>query len=272
MADNTRSPRHPVLRYAVIWWNLFRYSLAREMEFKTNFIGRGIIEVIWIFTQILFFSTMLKYMTNFGNLAGNEVWFFVGTMFFVDGLFMLFLHDNQKNFGQMIRGGLLDFHLLRPISPLFLANFKNVNAVSVLNLSIAAGVVIWSAIQLHLAAWQILLWSAYVVVGFVLICCLGVLTCSIAFWTTQTSNLLWFFFELYRLSFRPETIYGPWLRRVLLTVFPAALFMSLPVQLALGKRDGWIWYAYPFGIAAVAVLLTHWVWKRGIRNYEGAMS
>ena len=269
MADNRA--HNSWTRYPIIWWSLFKYSLAREMEFKTNFLGRGLIEVIWLVTQVIFFSTALKYMDHFGNLEREEVWLFVGTLFFVDGLFMMFFHDNQKNFGQMIRGGLLDFHLLRPISPLFLANFKSVNAVSVLNLLIAGGVVGWASINLHLSILQMLIWTVYAATGLILIGCLGILTCSIAFWTTQTSNLMWMFFELYRLGFRPETLYDRWLQRFLLTIFPAAFFMSIPVQLTLGKRNG-IWYAYPFVVVMLAVAITTYIWKKGIRNYEGAMS
>lgn len=259
------------LRYPLIWIDLFKYSLIRELEFKTNFLGRVFVEAIWMSTQILFYVTALKLVDHIGNLSGDELWFFMGTTFFVDGLFMLFSYDNQKEFSRMVRGGLLDFHLLRPLSSLFLANFRLVNAVSLFNIVIATGVLTWSALRLGLGWENLLLWGFYVGVGFTLICCFVILICSVAFWTTQSTNILWIFFEIYRLSWRPETIYGPWLRRMLMSIFPAALFMSIPVQIALGKRGG-VWYVYPILVAGFFMALTLAVWKRGLRRYEGAMS
>ncbi|MBS1983611.1 MAG: ABC-2 family transporter protein [Bdellovibrionales bacterium] len=260
-----------IQRYARLWLSLCRNTLAREMEFKINFVGRSVTEVVWVGTQVIFFSTALRFTPNIGNLVGPEVWLFLGSIFVVDGLFMLFLYDNQLGFGRMIRSGLMDFHLLRPVSAVFLANFRQVNIVSLTNFSSGVAISLWALAQLHLDFWHLLVWVVYVALGFVLVGSLSVLVVSTAFWTTQTSNLNWLFFELYRLGWRPETLYDAWLRRLLLCVFPAAFFVSIPVQLAVGKVSG-IWFLLPWIPVTLLLLLTRYIWKRGLRRYEGALS
>jgi ABC-2 type transport system permease protein len=273
-AESVPTPRRvprSIFDYIRLWVSLLRNAFVRELEFKTNFIGRACVEIIWIGTQTVFFTTAMRFMDRFGNLDREEIWLFMGTMFFLDGLFMLFIHDNQLRFGGLIREGLMDFHLLRPVSSLFLAMFRYVNVVSITNLVIAGGVVGYAFWHLHLPPERMLIWAVYTGSGLLLTASIVVLACSLCFWTVQSSNLVWLFYELYRLGWRPESLYGDWLRRILLSVFPAAFFVSVPVQLTLGKRDGW-WFVFPWIAVATVMALTHGVWKRGIRRYEGALS
>lgn len=258
-------------RYPAIWLKLFRYAFVRELEFKSNFVGRIFIEMVWIFTQVVFFGVVNAQVGHLGNLRGDEIWLFTGSIFFVDGLFMMFLHDNQKDFGSMVGGGLLDYHLTRPLSALFLACFRNVNTISLFNILVATSIVVWSGVRLHLDALAWVTWFACILLGFGLILCLTIATCAISFWTTRSANLVWLMFELYRLGWRPESLYAPWMRRLLIVVFPAAFFISIPVQLSLG-RLGPEWIAYTLLAVTIAGGLTATLWVRGLRRYEGAMS
>jgi ABC-2 type transport system permease protein len=260
-----------MMKYLRMWMALLKYSLIREFEFRLNFLGRASIEVMWIGTQLGFFAVAFQFMDHIGNFSKDELWFFLGTLFLVDGFYMALLHDGQTQFGRVIRNGLLDFHLLRPAPGMFLALFRNVNPVSLTNIALAVAVLAMAQAKLHLG-WQVWLWwLIQMPAGLILVLSLGVITTSIAFWTTQTSNLVWIFFELYRLGFRPETLYAPWLRRFLTVIFPAAFFASIPVQICLGKLSG-VWIFLPWLVAAGAATLAVWVWQRGVRVFEGAMS
>ena len=260
-----------MMRYVRLWGSLFKNAFSRELDYRANFVGRAFVEVIWIFTVVITFETTLRLTDRIGNFSPNEVWFFVGSLVTLDGLFMVLFHDNQRQFDRMIRHGMLDFHLLRPISSLFLANFRYVNVISVTNLVVGLSISGWAAHRLDMSLAALSLWAVYLLLGLVMVGCVGIALASVAFWTTQAGNLLWIFFEFYKLSFRPETIYEPWLRRILLTIFPAAFFISIPVQIALGKLHG-LWLVYPWLIAATLCLFAGFIWKRGLKKYEGAMS
>lgn len=257
------------LRYVLLWLSLCKNSVIRQTEFKANFVGRLFIEVVWIFAQILFFKSALRFVPALAGWTEGEIWFFVASLFFVDGMMMVFAHDNQSNFGQMIRLGQFDFYLLYPVSSLFLANFRFVNAISLINIAMSLSLAIWASRLpgMHVA-W--LVWALYISLGSAMVVLLGVLLCSVSFWSTQSTNIVWLFYEVYRLGHRPDALYSPWLRRLLRTVFPAAFFISVPVQLAVGHLRGW-WYVYPFAIVLVLALLCNWVWKRGVGVFEGVM-
>ena len=98
--------------YLNLWLSLAKNSLIRSMEYKTNFIGRSVVEVLWIGTQIVFFEAVFSQVGLLKGWNHTEMLFFCGSMFLVDGFYMMTLHDNMTGFGRLMRSGLFDFYLL----------------------------------------------------------------------------------------------------------------------------------------------------------------
>jgi ABC-2 type transport system permease protein len=260
-----------MMSYLRLWFKLLANSTSRQLEFRFDFVGRALTELLWILSQILFFYTVLRQVPVLGEWSAHEIYFFIGTLFFVDGLLMVLLHDNQNKFGQLIRLGLFDHYLLMPSSSLFLSNFRFINTSCIVNI-VAASCVLAYAIQgVEIGLSQVLIWVIYSSLGLAMLLAMGVMINSVAIYTTQSGNLVWLFFELYRLGWRPESFYGTYLRRFLIYVFPAAFFISIPVQLTLGKIGGW-WFFAPFALFAILWMLALAVWRRALRRYDGALS
>lgn len=262
-----------ILTYISLWFAFAKNSFIRQLEFKINLIGRFVTELIWLAGQLLFFKAVFLQVPAFAGWTESEIYFFVGSLYLVDGAFMLLLSENQRHFGELVRNGLFDFYLLRPMSAFFMACFRHLNLAGLINLSGGIAVSLWALTRpdLSLTPTQIAVWLVYLGVGFGLLVCLLMGICCLAFWVTQTANLNWLFFELYRLGWRPENLYPLWMRRFLWAVFPAAFLVSIPVQLSLSKLSG-AWWIYPWVWLFVAVTLLRQMWKRGVARYEGALS
>jgi len=253
---------------------LLKNALIRQLEFRLNFLGSTLCESVWISTQVLFFHSILRLAPTLGGWTEGQVWFFVSSYIFVDALYMFFIHENMKNFSGLIKNGLMDFHLLRPASALFLAFFRIPNTNAVFNFTMSLGLLTWTLthFDLHMGPAHFGLWLFYILLGFTSLAALCIGITSLAFWTTQASSLTWFFFELYRLGSRPQDFYVLWLKRFILVGFPAAAFISVPVQLATGRLSGPLWLLYPLIVCALAVTMAAVIWRRGVRVYEGALS
>ena len=260
-------------RYIKLWLSFARNSFLRQSEFKTDFLGRLAVEAVWLSTYIVLYKSVFQLVPNLRDWSPADMWFFTGTLFIVDGFTMIFFQENQNRFGQLIRNGLLDFYMLYPASTAFLSMMRFINVIAVVNLFTGTLLILWlSATGLVVISFaSFLLWFFYLICGVITVGSFGILVCSLAFWTTQTSNLMWLFYEVYRLGHRPENLYAPWLRRITLSLFPAAFFISVPVQLALGKLGGF-WHLTPPLVAALSLFVSLAVWRRGLRRYEGAMS
>ena len=110
------------MKYLKFWFSFLRNSLIRQLEYKANFIGRLIIEVFWVGTQIIFFKAIFLQIDSFAGWKEGEIYLFVGCLYVVDGLHVTLMSDNQNKFGGLIRMGMFDFYLLRPISSFFISS------------------------------------------------------------------------------------------------------------------------------------------------------
>jgi ABC-2 type transport system permease protein len=257
------------MTYLKLWWALAKNSVIRQVEFRSNFVGALSLEVVWMLSLFVFYKAIYGQVSQLGQWREPEMLFFAASLFLVDAFYMILLSKNSQKFPETVRSGIFDFYLLRPVSALFLSMFRYINITGFFNITMAFLLAARSGVVLSPAG--VLVWIVYCFVGFALLYALLVIVSSLAFWMTQTSSLLWLFFELYRLGHRPDDIYVVWLQRILLFAFPAAFFISIPVKLALGKLGGW-WYVWPILWTAAAGFFALWVWRRGLRVYEGAMS
>lgn len=260
--------------YVGLWIHLFKNTLHRAVEYRTNFFGRSFTEVLWISSQILFAYSITGHSSTILGWRSEELLVFFGFMTLLDALFMLFIHDNLREFESLIKNGTFDFHLLRPVNTVFLSTMRFPNAVSLVNLSYSIGIIIYASIKLDvtLSLLTLLAGIIYFLLGFLLVFLLNVFIMSLGFWMTRTNMLVWLFFEFYRLSFRPDDFYFHWLRRILLSIFPAAFFISIPVKIFLGKAlESWMWFM-PWILLVIGFITVRTMWQKGIKNYEGALS
>jgi len=260
--------------YFYLWINLYKNTLQRALEYRTNFLGRGFVEVLWVSSQVLFVYSIAGNNTSIAGWETTELLLFFGFMTLVDALFMLFIHDNLREFEGLLREGTFDFHLLRPVNSIFLSTMRFPNSVSIINLIYASGIILYACSKLtsSLSAANMSIGLLYLAIGFGLVFALNVFIMSLGFWMTRTNVLVWLFFEFYRLSFRPDDFYFSWLRRILFTIFPAAFFISVPVKIFLGKDlHPWLWIG-PWLLLLVGIWVARTAWHKGIKNYEGALS
>ena len=260
--------------YIPLWFALFKNSVQRLMEYRANFLGRSFTEICFISSQVIFSLAVSKGGLSVGGWSPMELLFFFGMLSFIDAFFMLLIHDNLHAFQDLMKNGSFDFYLLRPTSTLYLSLFRFPNAIALVNLSYAIGILIYSSMKLALfpSLPHLALGMIYGCIGLALVFCLAASVMCLGFFLTQSSALVWMFFEIYRLSFRPDDFYFSWLRRFLLSIFPAAFFISIPTKIILGKElTPWM-YIGPWILLFIAIILLKKIWAKGIAHYDGAMS
>ena len=110
----------PLKRYARLLGSLARYTLAREMSFRGNFLVKVSVEVIWLGIMLAFYRTVFAKTNAIAGWNEPEYLFFVGCYFALNGLIETLFLENCNDFAEMVRSGDLDFLLLKPIDEQFL--------------------------------------------------------------------------------------------------------------------------------------------------------
>lgn len=268
-----------VVRYLRLYFALCRFGLIRELAFRTNFLVKVSVEVLWFGIMLVFYQTIFGH-TRQGTVAGwpeANYLFFVGCYFALEGVIETLFMSNCGEFSDMIRSGDLDFVLLQPIDEQFLVTFRNIDWSTVPNIFMGTGVMIYALVQLQwpFHAGQLALFLVMFGCGVALAYSFLLLLTSSSVWLIRNQSLYemwWLFTTLMR--YPREIFENSWaapLGRFFTYVIPIMLIVNVPANVMVGALDP---RAVGFTLlAAVAlVLLSRKVFRMALRRYRSASS
>jgi ABC-2 type transport system permease protein len=258
-------------RYLRLWAAFFRNCITREMEYRGHFFMQFMIDIVWYGVQIALFEVIYLNTSSVAGFTRPEVIVFLGSLFVIDALNMVFFSQNFWMFPRLIVKGDLDFYLIKPVSVVFMSFTRFPNVASWLNLVVGISVLVYGLMeaQITLTAGTLALFLLLVVCGNIIMVSLQILVASIAIFLVQADGIQMLFHSVYQFATRPDAIYSRMFRRVLLYVFPLALIASVPSQALLGVLSPGmaVWNVAAAGILLfLAVKTFNW----SLSHYSGA--
>jgi ABC-2 type transport system permease protein len=262
-----------MIRYLRLYGYFLRFSFSRAMEFRFDFFFRIFMDTLWYAHHLVFFWVIYRHTSLLGGWTFDQMVVFAGGVFLVDGLQMTVFSNNLWMLPSYVNKGDLDYYLVRPVSSLFFLSLRDFAANSFVNLLIAVGLFSWALARYPapLGAGPILAYLALLLVGCVLYYSLQMIFIIPVFWLHTAGGLREIFWSLSRYSERPHGIFRGWVRRVLVSVMPLALIVSVPTSALFGGLS-WTLVAHVAGVAASGFLLMAWIWSRGLKAYSSASS
>jgi ABC-2 type transport system permease protein len=264
-------------RYLRLLYALGRYSLAREMAFRGNFIARVLVEVIWLGILLLFYRVVFQQTQLVAEWSEFEYLFFVGCFYALGGVIETFFLDNCNTFADLIRSGDLDYYLLRPIDEQFLITCRSIDWATVPNIFLGSGLMVISLVLLdwHFDAARLAAFFLMFGCGIALSYSLLVLLMSTSVWLVRNQSLYelwWLFTSLMRY---PREIWrGPWalpLGWFFTFIVPAMVVVSVPSSSMVKVFEPQL-----IAFTTVITLLLLWVSRRffryALRRYRSASS
>jgi ABC-2 type transport system permease protein len=260
-------------RYFRLYLHFLRFSISKAMEFRLDFTFRIVMDILYYAVNILFFKVIFLHTPMLAGWTEEQMMIFVSCYILVDAISMTVFSSNMWWLPYHINRGELDFHLIRPVSPLFFVSLKEFSANSFMNLIIAVGIFAYTLITYSLpyTGWEVLLLVGLILNGTLIYYCCQMLMILPVFWTQSSKGFMDLFFSMGIAMERPDRIYKGWLRAVFTILLPFALIASFPARLFIEKFD---WATF---LHLVAVTLGLWMvmlffWRRGLRVYSSASS
>lgn len=259
-------------RYLRIFWSFFVAGFKSEMEYRVNILLRFVVDALWYVIQVVVFEVLFLHVDRVGVLTHADMRVFLGVLFSVDAIQMIFFHDNLNQISENVRKGDMDFLLMKPVNSQFMVSLKKISFANVLNLVLALSWLGWAVLQIPQVEW----WQ--VVELFILLPCgalifygMRFMFCSLAVVFTQSDSFMHVWFQFYKLGMRPDSIYNPWVRMVLMTFLPVSLIASVPSRVILDPSAPWLalWVVV---MAVVVLWLSHRVWNYLLKFYTSASS
>ena len=262
-----------VRRYFSLWGSFFNNSLTRDLEFKANFIGGLLVDIIYYGIQFFFFSIIYSYVDAIGVFTREDVMIFLVITFLADTFYMFFFSGNLFNLNRWMVRGDLDYFLLKPVNSQFMVSFRYVKSYAIVSFVIL--LIMLTNLVLDypkpIGIFNVIAFVISFLMGTILWYGVDFIISSSCFWFKNFSVSGWLSHEILKFSTRPDSIYTGLLRKMLFSMIPMILIASIPTRTLLyGPNIQYLlWQLF---IAMIFLLFTRIIWKRGLLRYESASS
>lgn len=244
-----------------------------DIEYRANISVRVFGEVIWYMSQLSVFEVLYTHTDSINGWDVHAMRVFMGTLFLVDGLYMILFSENLDHLFSVVRKGDLDLYLAKPVNSQFMVSCRKISVSFVLNLLMVLTYLIWAVQNLNrpVAPAQILTFSMLAVCGVITSYALRFMFSTLGVVLQEAGNIQFLWYQLYRLATRPDPIYPNYLRYLILTLFPVGFFASVPSRALV---EGLYWPLMIAGpaLAVGSLLLSNILWERALRRYSSASS
>jgi len=88
---------------------------------------------------------------------------------------------------------------------------------------------------------------------------------------TRSENLQFLWWQIYKLGMRPDSMYSPAIKWVLLTLVPVGVIISLPARALLNPPD-FFYLIWPVILVPILLYGTHRFWQYALKFYSSASS
>jgi ABC-2 type transport system permease protein len=261
-------------RYLSIYAALWKNSVTREMNFKSNFLLWILVEMLWFGLQLSFISVLYLHTDHIGTWTKWQVVMLIGASHFIQQVFQAFFLVNCTNLSELVRSGKLDFLLLLPVNTRFVVSLRQVDLGAFVNASSAVALMVYAARQLHLVP------TLVQVLGFLVLCVAGIvihyslmfLLASISFWTVRAQGIVWGYYNLFNIARMPDEAFGGLFKAVFTFALPMLLVSNVPVRLLANKLNSPVQVVLLLVMSVVCFCLSEWGWRASMRRYTSASS
>lgn len=259
------------------YWNIYkvfwRTSLARELEFRANFLAKIGINIVWIGFYVISVAILFNNTTSIGTWTKGDVYILAAFFTFAEAIAYTIFVRNTQEIAEMIRNGNFDSILLRPVNTQFLASlrFVSFDELGTLIGSLAMLIYGLSQSQASINFRQILLALAFVGIGLIIFYCFAMTITIMVFWFIKLDNIRVLMTSTLQLVRFPADVLPTVIRRILVVVLPISFISTIPTQALLGRNiEPWA------GIGVIISLLlfigVKLFWDYALKAYSSASS
>jgi ABC-2 type transport system permease protein len=260
-------------KYLRVLKAIARSSWKIEAEYRINFILRIVTDIFWYVSQIFLFEVLYQHVPRIGPWEIQHIRVFLGILFVVDALYMILFHENLDRFSDRVRKGELDLLLTKPVDAQIFVSLQKISWALIGNLSIATAFLIWALLPWWSSLNGLRLFAGLLLIpgGVLSIYAVRFMMAILALIVVRAENIQYIWYQIYRLGLRPDHIYHPGIRLLIVTILPVGLVASIPTRILFDASPGW-WLALALTVPFILNLAARWLWKKALTRYSSASS
>lgn len=259
-------------KYSSLLLIFARYQLLRDLQFKSSFIIRVLVNLAEFSFMLIFFSVIYGSGLVVPGWTLPETFILLSAYQLVNAIFSLFF-AGVGNLSYLVEQGELDLLLTKPVDTQFFVSLRKINYESIFGLVLAVILLLSSAQKIALAfsPKKVVVFALLILSGVLLKYALGFLLMSFSLMLTRVDALYYIFLNFFTISQYPADIFGRLSKVVFSTIIPVIVVANIPAAVLLG---GWNWrgIALSLGVATVFLTISRLTWLTLLGKYTSASS
>lgn len=262
-------------RYIKLYIVYLQRAIKSRLEYKKDAVVGIISFVISNTIAVLSIYFVIRNIPSLNGWSMYELGFLYGFSMLPKAIDHL-LTDSLWYVGfWYVKSGVMDRFLIRPVNVLFqvIAEIVQPEAFGEIIVGVVLLVVCGRKITVTWTGLNLLLLVIAMLCGAVVFTSIKLITCSVAFWTKRSGQLMSMVYNTSDFSRYPLKIYHPVIQKIMTFIVPFGLVITMPIGCILKGE-------YPavgilFCILLVTVVLfifSYMVWCMGLKNYESSGS
>lgn len=261
------------------WIKLYLTYLQRAIKSRLEYKKDAVVGIFsFLITNAMQFFSLMFIVKSIPSLNGwgmYELGFLYGFSLMPKALDHLFTDSLWYVGYWYVRTGIIDRFLIRPVNALFqvIAETFQPEAIGEVFMGLALLFVCGSKIELQWSFGNVMVMIVATLFGAVVFTGLKLITCSIAFWTKRSGQLMSMVYNVSDFAKYPIKIYHPVIRFIMMFILPFGLIISMPAGAFL--KNSYNPFVVSAGIIVAAVVtfgIGCMVWTKGIKSYESSGS
>lgn len=250
-----------------------KVNLQIALAYRADTVINLLINLMWLGWELLGLSIIFSNTDTLAGWGPGELVALLGVFRLVNVLMASLIWPATEKFNTSVRDGSLDYTLIQPANSLFLISFSRIVVWRIWDL-ILAFILVAVGIQMSGGAPSLPSLIAFLLLavsGALVIYSLWVVLIALTFWFTKFDNNVTILQALLDSGRYPVSVYPPWLRIIVTYLVPIALATTIPLQGLRGDLSA-LQVLIFLGVGAISFRVALWVWKAGVRQYNGASS
>ncbi len=260
------------LKYISLYIAMFKTSFIADLEYRANYFTRIMTDILWYIAQVMTFEVIYQHTQKIGDWDKYQMRVFLGILFVIDALYMIIIHENLDNISEKVSKGDLDLLLAKPVNSQFMLTLQKANTALFGNLILGASWLVYALNGLNDFNWYRLLWLIILIpCSLMVIYSIRFMLSATAVIFTRSENLQFLWWQIYKLGMRPDSMYNPFIKYLILTALPVGVIVSIPARALLNPPE-LTYLLWPLILGPLLIYGTHRFWNFALKFYSSASS
>lgn len=256
------------LGVTLVHWKL---GAQYEVQYRLNFFLQVLQSIVRLVTGVIAIQLVFSFAEDLGGWNESELLAVLGIHILLGGILATFIIPNMFTFMFEVREGQLDFTLMRPVDSQLFVSTRLMRFWNVVDIIVGIIVLGWalSGLASDLGFVDVVLFAMALLCGALVLYSVWMAFTTTAFWLIDTDEMANLITGLYDAGRWPIRVYPFWLQGALTIVVPLGVAITVPAE-ALTDRLTAGGMATLVVVTIVALTLSRFYWKYGVKNYSGA--